>query len=437
MSYLDAGVYSRLKQVFSLQDSTLSVGPNFIVINANPCPAALKVAQAVQIAGFCPVISQNSVAGHFAFTVVPYAMPDFFRGNSKACNYFTTEEIQELFKDKLHVYRKIEDVEISDPWKNINRERSRVSAGITKVFSEVIEWHFKDHLPAIEIGSGKGYIFSEHLSKRIVRAQPDLVECHILSETTSVHMMSIKDIFDSLISSNKKVSLFFAVNVFDTLSADLRLQSLLQMSLLQNPGDKILFLLDVNPYANTVIDLLKNRHPNHEILPYICPTMKPSKIRFVLVPSENVDGQLSVNELCDMTKQERTRNNHKEISKRQLSINELQKELDLEIVVLEDLYIEFMQSDLQKAGYSFKSYYHAAFAPNEAPSNVSQNLMYRAVNEVGGIRQWNVKDEVLKEFLIKNGIILPHFDPDFLASLKTEGKVLQGAEVLVIEAEKQ
>lgn len=125
-------------------------------------------------------------------------------------------------------------------------------------------------MPIIEIGSGIGYSFYEKISSRTIKTQASLGECQLLSKATKapIYQLDIDGICNELTKNGKIVPLFFALNVFDTLSPSLRKASFFQLSQLLYSGDRILVMLDTNPFLQRALESFHSLYPEHAIFPY-------------------------------------------------------------------------------------------------------------------------------------------------------------------------
>ncbi len=335
-----------------------------------------------------------------------------------------------------------EDTVTKDKWSPVNSFRSFVSSALNKGLSEIISKHAKNDHPIVEIGSGIGYVLSESLSPKTIRTQPSHAECQLLSKSISepIYKTDIEGIYNCLLESGKKIPLFFAVDVFDTLSPSLRKGSFLQISQLQNTDDRILIMLDTNPCLDVTIEHLGSLYPEHAIFPYYPLTNDPAKFSVIIVPIEYVQHKPSQSELLEMINQESMAIMSGRVSQMQYGLHQLQKKFDLKVVNLEDFFSEQVKSELVQAGYKADVYYHSSFTTGDLPKGlqeIKQDLVYKPVTDTATVRQWCLTDEKLLSSLNKKGLSLPkHFNEDFLHSIRAQGQKIFGAEILVIEATK-
>ncbi len=436
-----------------------------IVENPSPCTAE-KIQTIVQSAGFCPLIFENKINEKFAFTIVPYTLPDFFIAQHGSINnyqidptynidssstldnireteisYFSMEEITQLLENNTFIDIHEDDIS-QDKWSMVNNFRSFVSPALNQGLSEIISKNSKGSHPLVEIGSGIGYSISDKLSSRIVRIQPTHSECKLLSKSTSspIYKMNIEDLYNTLSNSGKKIPLFFALDVFDTMTPDVRQTSILQISKLQNPGDSTLILLDTNPCLDVTVRQLENLYPDSAIFPYFLLGKTCDKFSVIIVPLEFISSKPSVKDLVEMIEMESQIHMRGQLSRLQYQLHQLQKEKNLKVLSLEDFFVEQTQKDLEQVGYKTNVYYHASFTSGSPPNEISeikQDLIYKAVTDSATVRQWSLNDKNLLRYLAKKNLNLPRdFDEIYLQNLREDGKKIFGAEILVIEAVK-
>lgn len=98
MTYLAAGIQHRLQQAFNSDNITLSVNAGFIIAENSQDQTEAKIRQIVENAGFCPLISANRLKNNFLFTVVPYRIPDFFRGSDLLQPSAITDQVKSTYR---------------------------------------------------------------------------------------------------------------------------------------------------------------------------------------------------------------------------------------------------------------------------------------------------------------------------------------------------
>lgn len=308
--------------------------------------------------------------------------------------------------------------------------------------SEIVARGVKNGHPIVEIGSGIGYSLTEGVASEVIRIQPSTVDCRLFRKSSSspIYQLDIEDLYTHLVKSEKKVPLFFALDVFDALPSKVRKESLLQLSQLQNAEDRILIMLDTNPHLESVIEQLEFLHPNHVAFPYFPLGADCTKLAVLLVPSTSIPFKPSLRDLLQIIETEIKNIALKgRPSAMQYKLHQLQEKLNLKVVNLEDFFSDQVKNELEKIGYNTNVYYHNSFTTGEMPksgSAVNQDLIYKPVTDVEGtVRQWSLNDGKLLDALAKKDIQLPeHFSESFLADLRAKGHKILGAEILVIEA---
>lgn len=356
--------------------------------------------------------------------------------------YFSLAEITSILEPKAFATSQSElpSVLPKDRWSSINSFRPMVSSALNKGLSEIIAQNAKDECPIVEIGSGIGYSLSENLSSRLIRTQTSISECQLLRKSISdpIYQLNIEELYNSLIESGKKVPLFFGLHVFDTMLPDERKANLARISKLQDKGDRIVIMLDSNPCLDFIAKELEARFPGHVALPNMPLKDAPLKQSFLMVPVKYIDGNPSDIDLPAMILSEVELRFSGYVSDLHLHLQELKKQLNLKVVMLEDFFVEQMIHDLTDAGYSHKAYYHASFAadtPREKTSIIKQDLLYKPVTDpTGTVRQWSLNDKNLLNRLSDKGLHLPsHFNEAFLQDLRSKQQKILGAEILIIE----
>lgn len=460
MTYFSSSVQG-LQHAFVENNMALSVKSDYIIAEDSQDCSKEKIQRIVESAGFCPLISQKRINKNFAFTVSPYKIPDFFNQtdlensgsvesnvqilpiNLKTSDkneglYFTGDEITELLTPQVFVVDKEEKVK--DKWSQVNSFRSFVTPALSKGLCELISKYAKIGYPIIEIGSGIGYLLEE--LSNVIRTQPCQDECRLLSKSisTPVYNLDIQGMCSRLSESGKKVPLFFALDVFDTLSPELRKASFLQISQLQNSDDRILIMLDTNPCFDVTIKHLEALHPDHVILPYYPLSNDPAKFSVIIVPKKHIEHKPSQSQLLEIINQESMAIMHGRVSQMQYGLHQIQRKFDLQVINLEDFFVEQVKNELMEAGYETDIHYHNSFTCGDLPkglSGIKQDLVYKPVTDTATVRQWCLTDEKLLDSLSKKGLSLPdHFNEEFLISLRKKQQKIFGAEILVINAKK-
>lgn len=459
MTYLSSGAQGRLQQAFIENSLSIDVKSDHIVVENSENQAEEKVSKIVESAGFYPLISKNKIDNNFVLTIVPYKIPDFFaekqaskipsdieapltlKKAERETNYLKSHEISELLECASFVGEK-EFILPKDRWSQVNNFRSFVTSALSKGISEIILKNINSENPILEIGSGIGYSLSENLRSKTIRTQPSVSECHLLSKSISdpIYQLDIEGIYKCLLPSEKKIPLFFALDVFDTMPPIARKESFFQLSQIQNSGDRILIMLDTNPCFDVTLEQLESLYPEHAIFPYYPLTNDPAKFSVIIVPIEYVQHKPSQSELLEIINQESMAIMSGRASQMQHGLHQLQKKLNLKVINLEDFFVEQVKKELKQAGYKSNVYYHASFEIGDLPkglSGIKQDLVYRPVTDTATVRQWSLTDEKLVTSLDKKGLSLPvNFNEDFLINLREKGKKIFGAEILVVEATK-
>lgn len=358
--------------------------------------------------------------------------------------YFTLDEISSLLERRVFVSPADESIP-QDIWKSINSFRSFVSSALNQGLSEIIASKARGDSPIVEIGSGVGYTLSEGLSSKTIRTQTSPSECQLLKRSLSqpapVYQLNIEELHHCLKESGKKIPLFFALNVFDTMSPDERKSNLSRISQLQNQGDRILILQDTNPYLESIVKALETRYPKHAALPYFPLKNNCHKLSFIMVPVEFIGGNPAAIDIANMMEVESRLAMQGFMSQMRMGLNQLQSKLNLKVVALEDFFVEQLKSELAEIGYTPDVRYHASFTTGTPPSSasaVNQDLIYKSITDTGAtVRQWSLSDNNFVDRLNQKGLALPsHFDKAFLEDLKRKKQIILGAEILVIEATK-
>jgi hypothetical protein len=461
MTYLTNGIQTRLQQAFI--ENNLSLQSDYVIIENSQNQTEEKIRRLITSVSFCPLISSNKINGNFAFTIVPYKIPDFFLAKEKPCDkfsdlkcvekqdstYFNLNEIAHLLEQKVFIDQ--DQGLPKDIMHEVNNFRSCVLPALNKGLSALISQYARDEYPIVEIGSNIGYTFPEDLSSRIIRIQPDKAACQLLRQSISdpIYQTDIEGLCDTL-KGKKKIPLFFALHMFDNMSSQRRKISFSQLSQLQNAGDYILILLDNNPSLYETVQLLKDLYPGHTVLPYFPLTndYDYTKLSVIIVPFESFPFAPSVDALAEMINAECMLLASGRASPLQHKLHLLQKKYNLKVIELEDFFAEQVQKELEQTGYKADIYYYASFATGELPQGISdpsklnkpltEDLLYKPVTDTSSLRQWSVTDQNLLNRLDKKGLALPSYiNAVFLKNLREKRQKIFGAEFLVIEATKQ
>lgn len=351
-------------------------------------------------------------------------------------SHFTLEEIRDLLdSDKYNC----NTFTIPNRWKKINDLRAEVAPALTQGLFELLFPRVKENQPLIELGSGVGYSFSEELSKRVIKTQPSIFEGRDLQNQTSdpVYRLNILNLCNRLSQSGKNVPLFFALNVFDTMSKDERMSNLTHLSKLQEKGDKIVVMLDVNPFLNTMFDELFEQYPNHGIWPYFDPEKSCHKLSVVIIPTKYAENPpKNCIELCKLFDKCTKDIDNTGRASSASEYMRLQQTHNCKIITLEDYYAEQVKGQLEELGYEARSFYHSAYVIDrfvrEGP------LTYKPITDYPHIRDWSVQDENLLEFLSSKGLDIPDDIKKIpVSDLRERNLQIFGAEFLVIEGTKQ
>ncbi len=427
MSYFPSATQARLQQAFATHSVDLEVREDLFVVQNSQKSTNDKIREIVESAGFCPFIFPTKIDRNFAFTLTPYKIPEFF-------------EICQLLEPLALVEN--EGSNPKESWVQVNSFRAIVRPALNKALTEIVSRYDKGKNPIVEIGCGKGYELAEHISKKTIKIQPDLNECQMLRKETSdpIYHTDIKGLYDCLLTSGKKIPLVYALSVFDTMNSQDRMVSFSQISNLQQAGDRILIMHDTNPLLDVFLELLDKRYPDHAVFPYFPLLNRPAKFSVIMIPLEIVKSKLSSNEFAQMMEEESMTILQSRGSEMQNSLQRLQRELDLDVIVLEDFFVEQVKGELNEIGYATNVFYHHSFEIAAAPTgeqNITEDLLYKSVTDTCTVRQWSLRDANLIDSLAQKGLTLPHFDESFLRRLRATGQKIFGAQILVIEAQKK
>jgi hypothetical protein len=467
MLSLASGIKERLQQAFIDNGISIDVRSDHIVVESSLNQTEEKIRQIVESSGFCPLIFKNKSNRNFVFTITPYKIPEFFhRGGISTINckgtlspdvelssalqaidiehearYFSVYEVSSLLRPAAFLTGP-EDSVVHDRWSAVNHFRAFISPALNQGLAEILSPHVKDAYPILEIGSGIGYTLPENISSQTIRIQPALSECQIFRKMhpNPLYQMSVEGLYNSLIGNGKKIPLFFALNVFDTMPADERKKSIWQISQLQSAGDRLLVMLDTNPCLDVAVRQLEIQYPGHAALPYFPKGNACHKLSLILIPLEFIPIHPSGIDLVDLIQSQSIACMRGHTSQMQLEFERLHREHHLKVIALEDFFIGQIKDDLQQAGYSADIYYHASFTTGEVSkelSAVKQDLIYKSVSDTATVRQWSLDDKNLLNGLNEKALKVPIlFNEAFLEGLRKKGQKIFGAEILVIQAAK-
>ncbi len=432
MSYLSNRIHKNLKDAFSQNNITIEVKIDHVTVK--DFHDRKKIHDIVKSAGFFPILSDNIPP---CFTVSPYRVPSFF-------NYFSMNEISKLLKPMLFKERSQENIE--DPWALINETRFTVLSALNKGLSEIIFKSLTKGYPILEIGSGKGYSIPEELAQNIIRTQMSDKQCQLLRKSIlgPIYQIDINGLCKSLSVTGKKIPLIFALNVFDTMDIPLRENCLLELSKLQNPGDRILSIHDTNPFLNVVINQLEAKYPEHGVFPYVPLKDDPEsnnfgRLSFVVLPGEFKPSRSEFESLLRTILLESMDG---KVSELQQSIESVRLKYNAIPMNFEDYFIEQIKNNFENTGYKVNIYYHASFTVGKLPPTVThpitENLIYKATAGSATLRQWALTDANLQIQLKAKGLEFPAYFKDkmFRIGLIENGHKVFGAELLIIEATK-
>ena len=300
-----------------------------------------KTIQTVTEVGFPPSFNQGEPNSRINYTVSSFKLPNPW------C--YTIGRIQRLLSSSLYSPA-VTLTPIWDRWTNSNRFRSYVKPALDKVITEVVFANAGDAPAILEIGAGIGYSLGQKVLSRTIRIQPNTQECQLLSqaERTPIYQTSLEELCDQLLTKGGSFPLIFALNVFDVMSRDVRRKNFERVSQFQRKGDKLLLLLDTNPYLNEVINRLHEIYPQHTPLPYL-PDSNPQKISFVMVPNDKLEmtdfspiiGYIAEVELLDKGVK----------SDLQAKIQEIMSHSSCPVIAVEDFFVEEVTKELGTIGY--------------------------------------------------------------------------------------
>lgn len=415
MTYLvNNGRYNVLSQVFQGCGMTLQVpkGKNYVIIQGSQdrkIEQVIDVFKALKF--FCPLFSSRKLEGCWVFTVCPYRLPFFFMES------------------------------LEDKWEPLNNQRRLVSPSVEGGLKDLLEARSLKEGAIVEIGAGIGYSVPKTLTPRLIRIQPDEEEYLCLTESdasVSVRLMDVQTLLDGM---KEKISLFFALNVWDVMGANERMETLERMAKSQTAGGRLLILLDTCPSLHTTFQSLQDAYPERALFP-LFPSYEnsslPSKISALVVPQKEVGGDRPCAEdFFKMGVQEAEARMDKQTTTIQEWIQQVKESHPF--VVWEDFFVEKMKQELAAVGYKATSFYHMTCTIQKAqkPEHVGLFIYKSVTNSMGAILPWPFEElDSLIPFLQEKGIQIPKYFQDlaYLDQLKKEGNCILGAEFLTIDA---
>ncbi len=402
----------------------------------------IKIRRIIESINLFPIIAVDPVSRDFCFTVVPFAVPNFFKLQPLEDRHFSTQELQKLFNERL--FTSFEDNRIiKNPCDGINESRLYVKPALNQLLTELLSDACKKDQAIVEIGSGVGYAFAPHLKDRMIRTQLDADQgLSLAREGEAVYRLSINDFSKFLTDSDKSLPFVFALKVFDVLSQKERKEALAQLSKVQKTGDKLMILLDSPPCIHQgYIDEIEDAYPGCGVYPYIQYNHQTcAPLRFILVPDALANrARPKAPEIGDMDKADRNALiDTNQRNPRQEWLKELHEKHHLQVIGRVTFYEEQMKAALDEAGYQVKRYYDASFIQGIVPENCIQQddpFIYKSVSDSFTIREWDLTGEE-RGWLGKRSITLPdRFTEEFGKNLP-KGEHLLGAEIFVLEATK-
>ena len=422
-------IYKTLQGAFQKHHLDIDKAANYFIAKSEATTEE-RIAQIVADAGFFALISPHRINRKIVFTVAPFALPAFFQAK-----YFGMGELSALLKEAKFFEKKTANLPkdpIKDPWAPVNWVRAPVAPALQCGLDEILSPHVRKGYPIVEIGAGIGYTLPAHLEACAIRIQPSVAECQLLKGNRPLYQLDVEGLYQSLKGSGKKISLFFALNVFDCMAPEERDKSLSQLAALQETGDRMIFMLDHNPCVERVIDSLQALYPQHEAFPYSVFHDPCAPFTALLVPTPLAPFKSSHKEFTHVSEQYSTEEDAalyqklRKVEKRCREIN------------LEQFFAGQMQIALEEKGYEVSYRYHASFTLGHFPADLSalnEEIFYKPVTGDGHIRF--LGDRKLLDLLPTKGLKLPErFTSAFLADIKRRGLKILGAEILVIEARK-
>lgn len=445
-------------------------GENFVVKSSPDNPQSLtknKVEQILSKTEFTFSISGRRDRGQFKLTPTPRHASQKVTTQKITCALeqlslqgekapFHLSEITSLLQPLL--FHRQKSHHALDPWSEVNTSRTIVSPAFNKLLEETLLALMQESLrsqsdvPIVEIGSGVGYDFPPSLSSRLIRIQPGLEECGALGRkiSDSIYRTDIAGFCQRLLPKNKRLPFIFALDVFDTMSQEERKKNLLQLSELQQKGDKIIILLDSTPLLNQMFVQLKKCFSIDPDLSFVPLPFVPltlgirQKYSVVMMPEQSAPQNYTFSDFLTMQMSFLKALGEKKPCKTHLQVYEFKEKfanqgLPLPVIPLEDYFVSDLCAEFQEVGYTPKSFYRHAFTTGPAPASFSTQdtrLIYRPVTDVFTLDNYGLNDPSLIQFLAEKQLEMPHFDEAFLQSAKAKNHQILGAEVLVVEATK-
>ena len=435
MSHMAESIRGSLQRAFAAEQLPTDVLPSHILVHDS---SREKVCQTVRQSGFCPITAKGRSEESWACTVVPYKTPSPF---------FDKDDLSALFSRCKYTGPVAPAGKSS--WEGVNEARGYICGALNACISKIVEQYSQGDSPIVEIGSGIGYTLSPQTSFRIFQTQPDPYECSLLARENAqkeVYQMSVADLYKQLLPEGKRVPLFFALDVFDTMPPKQRAAAFSLISRLQSHGDRLIVMLDTNPEFTASLQEIESHYPDHTALPFFL-SSRCAKIRCVLVPNHLLaasplfSGKPSAAELAHVCDEDPRAQIQQKSCPRQEELRRLQKEHDLPVVILEDFYKERAMEELAKVGYACKDYYTASFIldkpvwPFQDPA--AGLLVHKSVTDNFIVKSWRPNNPEFSQWLSSKGIQPPQFCDEELSHIRAKGLKILGAEILVVEATKQ
>ena len=231
-----SGVYVALQQRYP--DYEFSLQSDHIVLKDSRNDTDEKIVGMIKSAGFTPFLSSSRPDGLIPFTVCPLVIPPSF------FDHYRFEELSSALEKHRFVPSAKPQKQQGDRWSGINGFRKMVAPALNQALSEILAPHVRQGCATIEIGAGIGYGLDPRLNSCVVRLQPDLTDCGQLSRSgIPVYRLGAQQMCEEL-DSSRKISLMFALNVFDTLPPGQRKTCFSKLAQMQSSGDRLMILLD-------------------------------------------------------------------------------------------------------------------------------------------------------------------------------------------------
>jgi|GEM_PF-1995178 len=428
MSYLANKGNLNLEYSFFVTDYTTQIKSDDLIHNSQLIEE--KITQSLQSSFESTSNPSSPVNKDFEYIFFPFSTSDF-------------EEIKKLLNSKIFTnHKNIYESKITEhncPLLDIYR--SYVSSSLNQGLFEIIYKYVKGEDVILEIGSGVGYSIWDKLAPSIIRTQSCFKECQLLSESTlePVYQMNIEEIYETLVMSKIKIPLFFALNVFDKLSDDIREKSLIQISELQNVGDRLLILLDSYPSIEEMYKKFEEFYPDHVAMPYVPYSLTTlSKISFILVPRGINKTKFIIDDYLKFIEIEYRNLANGTVSEIQKKLHILQEQNNFQIIAIEDFFVLLMKKNLSQVGYKTDVYYHTSFTTGKLEAlHLDLDLLYKPVTDIEVVRQWSINDQKFLGSLNNKNIRFPRYiNENFITELRSKGHKIMGAEILAIEATK-